>query len=128
MARLNKLLWPLVALWLIFGAHMWSNNVLAELSGEKTDDAKITTGYGYFRGIMLITDGSNSVTVDIYDNTSATGRKLIPTWTVTTSSTNRAQALAFDKEELYYYSGIYVDVTTSGTVTYMIYYDPKKSE
>lgn len=123
--RLVKILWSLALLWLLSsGMIWWPSNAMADATAEKDADALIATGYGYFRGIMIITDGTNAVTVSIYDNTAASGRELIPTWTVTTSATDRAQAISFAKEELYYYVGIYVDITTSGTATYMIYYDP----
>jgi len=58
-----------------------------------------------------MTDGTNAVTVKIYDNTAATGTRILPDWVVTTGSSDR---LSFN-------SGVSIDVTTSGTVSYMIF-------
>lgn len=87
-----------------------------------TGDALIAVGRGSFRGIIVHTDATNSVTVDIYDATSATGTKLLSSWTVTTSAVDRVQAIGFSDNECPFENGIYVDVTTSGTVTYDTYY------
>ena len=90
-------------------------------SVEKTADAAIMAKAGYFCGIMVITDGTNSVTIDIYDNaTAASGTEIIPLWTVTTSASNRSAALEFTNG-IFVNSGIYVDITTSGAVTYVVY-------
>ncbi|MDD5353509.1 MAG: hypothetical protein PHS93_10135 [Candidatus Omnitrophica bacterium] len=85
-----------------------------------TDDALITTGGGYFKGIVVHTDGTNAVTVSIYDNTAASGTKIISTITIPTSAVNRIFALGFNDNEIPFIKGMYVDVTTSGTVTYDI--------
>jgi len=102
---------------------VFSGQALADRSVTKTADALIDTGKGLITGIMVITDGSNSATIAIYDNTSGSGTKLIPDWIVTTSSSNRAATLTFKPGESYA-NGLYVDVTCSGDVSYMVYYDP----
>lgn len=102
--------------------------VYAEISEEKTADAAITAGYGYFGGIIVVTDGTNAVTVNIYDAAAASGRKLIPETVITTSSTDRIQAIGYGPTDVYYYTGIYVDITCSGTVTYMVVYHPKQED
>ena len=96
----------------------------ADFSDVKTTDASCTPSgaSGSFLGIIVVTDGTNSVTIDIYDNTAGSGTKLIPTWVVTTSGSNRVQAIGFDAGDVRYHNGIYVDVTTSGTVSYMVYF------
>lgn len=92
----------------------------------KTDDAAITSGPGYLKGIVVHTDGTNAVTVAVYDNASAaSGSKLISTVTVTTSASNRVSTISFEGHECAYSNGIYVDVTTSGTVTYDVYFESK---
>jgi len=98
---------------------------LAERSETKTADALIDTGQGVITGMMVVTDGTNDVTVDIYNNTSATGTKLIPTWTVTTSTSNRYATISFGENGEDYSTGLYVDITCLGTVSYMVYYDEK---
>jgi uncharacterized protein YcnI len=110
---------------ILFAVFLGFNVGNAENSTTKTADASIVSGKGHFLGIIVITDNTNAVTVDIYDNaSSASGAKLIPTWTVTTSSSNMAQTLSFGGNEVRYQQGIYVDVTCVGTVSYMVYYNP----
>lgn len=92
----------------------------AERSAEKTGDAAIVTGSGDFLGIMVVPDGTNDVTVSVYNNTAASGNELIPTF-ICSGSTD-ACVVGFEKGENQYNTGIYVDITTSGTVTYMVYY------
>ncbi len=91
-----------------------------------TTDAAITTGNGYLKGIIVHTDGTNSVTFAVYDHaTAASGSKLFSTLTVTTSAANRVTTLSFDGQECPYVNGIYVDITTSGTVTYDVYFESR---
>lgn len=91
-----------------------------------TADAAVTTGSGYLRGIIVHTDGTNSVTFNVYDNaTAASGTKLFSTWTVTTNSANRTASIGFSGQECPYGTGIYVDITTSGTVTYDVYFESR---
>jgi hypothetical protein len=90
-------------------------------SGSKTGSALIYTGAASITGIAVSTDGTNAQTVDVYDALSATGTKLIPTWTVTTSSTDRMQTIGF-YPPVKAGTGIYVNVSGSGTVAYEVYY------
>lgn len=91
-------------------------------SGEQSADAAITTTAGVLRGIMVATDATNAVTVSIYDHASAaSGTELIPTTIITTSSTDRAQGV-FLPFDVGFVNGIYVDITCSGTVAYVVYY------
>jgi hypothetical protein len=88
-----------------------------------TTDAAITTGTGYLKGMIVHTDGTNSVTFAVYDHaTAASGSKLFSTLTVTTSAANRATTISFEDQECPYFNGIYVDLTTSGSVTYDVYF------
>lgn len=105
---------------------MAASSVFAAKSEEKTADASIVTGAGCFVGIAIQTDGTNSVTIAVYDNTAASGTDLIAEWVVTSSSTDRYHVLGFDTKPCVvpYYTGIYVDITTSGTCKYMVYYLP----
>jgi len=91
-------------------------------SGEQTATASVLSRPGYFIGIMVATDATNAVTVSIFDNaTAATGTELIPTTVITTSATDRAQIvlLPFGVK---FENGIYVEITTNGTVGYVVYY------
>jgi len=91
-------------------------------SADFTADAAVCTTKGVFYGLWVTTDGANSVTVTVYDNdTAASGRTIFPTTVLPSASDNRAQALSFNPP-IKYNSGIYVDITTSGTATYKVYY------
>jgi hypothetical protein len=106
-------------------------SVSAEQSTE-TASAAITTVGGCFLGIVFFTDGTNAVTVNIYDNASAaSGTKLIPTDTViTTSSSDRLRSIGFDADDrrcdVQYFNGLYVEITCAGDVSYTVYYKPGK--
>ena len=98
------------------GAVEWTNK------SSQTATAAITTTSGYLHGIMLATDGTNAVTISVYDNASAaSGTKLIPTQVVTTSAANRSTAISISPAVIFY-NGVYVEITCSGTVAYIVYY------
>ncbi len=92
-------------------------------SGEKTADAAILVGHGVFGGIVVATDGTNAVTVSIYDNAStASGTELIPTTVFTTGAADRKQYL-FPPRPIEVENGIYVDITIGGgSCGYTVYY------
>ena len=96
----------------------------ANTSGELSADALVFTGEGYFYGIMVATDGTNNCTISIYDNTSASGTELIPTWVAVTNSANRAQYFSLPTP-VRFGTGIYVDITCAGTAGYTVYYRKK---
>jgi len=93
------------------------------MTAEKTADSAAVTGAGYFYGITVTTDGTNAVTMDVYDNTAASGTKLIQTVVFPTSAMARGGAIGWDPP-LPFNTGVYVDVTVGGggTVKYMVYY------
>lgn len=113
----------LVAVLLIFAlqAHAGSLEGSAT-SGEQTADATILTGSGYFHQLLIMPDGTNDVTVTIYDNTAASGTKILPTMTF--SGTGGAQASP--PVWVTVSNGIYVDVSlAAGTVAYTVLYRDK---
>ena len=120
--RKRFILIAVLALVLGFAAMAFAQPEWSIPTAEKDDDAICLTGRGYFFEISVVTDGSNAVTVDIYDNTAASGTKLIPTWVITTSSTDRAQSYTAPAP-IRVVNGIYVDVTCSGTVKYIVYWN-----
>ncbi|MFA5240627.1 MAG: hypothetical protein WC476_13105, partial [Phycisphaerae bacterium] len=62
-------------------------------SGVYSADALAQPGPGYFYGIALTTDGTNAVTVSVYDNaTTNSGKLIIPTFVATTSATDRVKS------------------------------------
>ena len=101
-----------------------SFNVMAGTSDIETDDKLIYTGKGLLGGIVLVLDGTNSVTVSIYDGTSSSGRALTPPMIFTTSSTTRIGAFGIDPPESFK-DGLYIDITTAGTVSYIVYYEER---
>ena len=118
---MKKLAYILVALFLLAVPVMAASWV--QHSTEKTADALIDTGKGTFHGILVTTDGTNAVTVEIYDGlVAAGGTQLIATWEITTSSTNRGASLSMDPP-VKYDTGLFIDITCSGTVQYMVYYE-----
>ena len=90
-------------------------------SAEKSADASIYDGPCLFYGLVIATDGTNDVTIDVYDNTAASGTKLLPTIVIPTSADIRYETIWFGKP-VWCKTGIYVDITTAGTVAYMAYY------
>jgi len=105
---------------LLIASLVWAGSWVVP-STEKTADANaIITGEGYFHGIAVATDGTNSVTFVVYDALTATGTKLMPDWVVTTSASNRYQTISFNPP-IHFNTGLTVDITTTGTVSYMTY-------
>ena len=89
-------------------------------TGEKTADGSIMAEPGYLYGLIVVTDGTNAVTMDIHDHASSTsGNKIVPTMVF--AATPRVQSVSFDPP-LYCMYGVYVNLTTSGTVAYMGYF------
>jgi len=91
-----------------------------------TTDAAITAGPGYLKGLIIHTDGTNSVTFAIHDSaTGVAGPLLFSSLIVTTSAANRVTTLSFDGKECPYTRGLYINITTSGTVTYDVYFESR---
>jgi hypothetical protein len=109
-------------MFLVMASSVWSASVMIP-SITQTASAAILSMRGYFHGITVMTDGTNTTTVDVYDNTAGSGRKLIPTWIVPSSATNRAQTYNLSPP-VPVSKGIYVVVSVAGagTCSYMAYY------
>jgi hypothetical protein len=90
-------------------------------SDQKTSSALILLGKGKMHGIIVSTDATNAQTFDAYDAVSATGVRLIPTWTVTTSATDRTQSISF-YPPVNFETGLYINQSGSGTGKYVVYY------
>jgi len=91
-------------------------------SGENTATASVLSTAGFLYGIMVVTDGSNDVTIDLHDNASAaSGDKLVPTMVLNAVSNSRVISIPFSVP-IAYSKGIYATITTSGTVKYNLYY------
>jgi len=116
-----KKIFCIIVIILLISVNAFAVDDWIKSSGQQTTDALITTGQGYFSGIILVTDATNAITVDIYDGTTATGTKLIPTTVITTSAIDRIQAIRVPAPVIFW-NGIYVDITCSSTAKYVVYY------
>jgi len=83
--------------------------------------AVAVTGAAAFMGIMLQTDGASDVTLNIYDNTAASGTRVVPTDILIKGGPKRLWTLSIDPG-VRCATGIYVNI--SGTVaSYQVLYD-----
>ena len=91
-------------------------------SATKTADALIHTGAGWFYGFVAKTDGTNALTIQIYDNTEGSGTRIGPDFICSTSSTNRTCVFGTGFA-VPFSTGLYIDITsTDATPDYTIFY------
>jgi hypothetical protein len=92
-------------------------------SGQQTGVAAIVTGPGIFDGIIIATDGSSPVTVDILDSSTpiSASVRIIPTTVITTSAIDRVQAIR-PPFPVRFFNGLSVSPTSVGTYKYVVYY------
>lgn len=93
-------------------------------SGSKTASAAIKAGAGFLHGIMIANDGTNAITLNIYDNDdAASGTKLIPETIITASATDRFKQITFNNPVIAI-DGIYVSVSVAGggSCAYVAYF------
>ena len=84
---------------------------------EKTSSGSAYGGPCFLHDVLVGgSDGSNDITVSVYDNASAaSGTKLLPTFTVDASALGlNGLTLTVAKRV---YNGVYVEITTSGTAS-----------
>lgn len=89
-------------------------------SGEGNNSKALGIGQCVFCGIWVATDGTNDVVVNVYDSATATGKKLIPSITIPGESMFGGAIL---EPGVLVNTDIYVSVTTSGTVSWQVYFD-----
>ena len=90
-------------------------------SGVKAVDAVILAVRGYFHGIEIITDGTNSANVIVYDNATTAAGTIVFQGTVEGAS-NFGGVLFIDPVEMM--NGIYINMTGTG-MSYIVYYRVK---
>lgn len=97
-------------------------------TSQQTADHSVLKKAGWFYGILVQTDGTNEVWVDVYDvsasmlSEATAGSKLIPQWVITTSSSDRMQSLSLDPP-VPFDAGLFVDISTAGSVKFTTYYN-----
>lgn len=97
-------------------SRLFNGQVTARLSTGLTADGALLTGPGVLHGLVVLTDGSNAVTVNLYDNTTnAAGTRVLPTGMVFAANP-QLQAFGFSPP-LDITTGVYLDLTCAGTVT-----------
>lgn len=118
---MKKLISVLVVFLMLTGmtyAEEWSFG-----SGQKTAADNIVIGPGLFYGIAIATDGTNAVTLNVYDSSTpiTAGTNLLPETVVTTSSIDRIQMIK-PAVPVRFYKGLSVSPSCAGTYKYVIYY------
>lgn len=86
-------------------------------SGVQNSDQLLFTGRNRVNAITVITDGTNAATVDLYDNTSASGTIRAKGRCV---GANLINHIIFENPVLFE-TGIYADVTGTGA-TYIVFF------
>ena len=74
----RKLMTILIGCMFLFPALATGAGEVAKLSGLKTADALIYSGKCVFDGVTVVTDGTNNVTMSVYDGNSNAGRPITP--------------------------------------------------
>jgi len=92
-----------------------------KVSGGKAASALIVTGSGVFHGLIVKCDGTNDVTVNVYDNTAASGTQLIPTDSVFDGTIKLNSFSA--SPGIWFATGLYLKIVCSGTTEIMVLYD-----
>jgi len=100
---------------------LFASNTGAQLSTGITATGQAITGAGKFQGLIIKCDGTNDVTLNVYDNTAASGTQLIPTNSVF-EGTVRLAAISF-APGIYYNTGVYLEITCAGTCEIMVQYN-----
>jgi len=90
-------------------------------TGDLTADALVSAGQGNFNGIVAVTDGTNAITFSVYDNTAASGKKLVSTFIFQATTAGTPQSIGFTPS-IRFSNGIYIDITCSGTAHYTAYW------
>jgi len=125
MKWIKKVFALLIALFVLAGSTSWAYTptYMIYSSVYTSDQAAVYSGDCWLYGVIVLTDGTNDVTVEIYDSLTNAGTQVHPDWIATTSSANRASAISFDPP-LQMKTGISVDITVGGggTVAYVVYY------
>ena len=94
----KKILALLIALFVLAGSTSWAYNPPWILYSAiyTADQEAVYSGDCWFYGLLVATDGSEDVTIEVYDSLTNAGTQVFPDWIATTSSTNRMSVISFD--------------------------------
>lgn len=119
---MKKVIWFIALVCLFIGSVCYAQDYRTfRPTSLYTTDQVVYAGRANFYGIIMQTDGVNDVTVTVYDSLTAAGTTLMPEITFVADSDAPTRTIGFNIP-IKCYNGIYVDITTSGTVSYKVYY------
>jgi len=101
--------------------HWFTNNsvdCIRVSDSEFTESGIMYTGEVCFCGIMIVADAD--VTINIYDNTEASGKKVTPTDCVICAC---PQMQIMTGQPIWCTNGLYLEITTTGTAKVKLLYD-----
>jgi hypothetical protein len=87
-------------------------NAGCSISAGKTASALIVTGSGIFLGLLIKCDGTNDLTLNVFDAVSAAGTQLIPTDLVF-DGTVKANSLGL-LPGIRFVTGLYLEIAVAG--------------
>jgi hypothetical protein len=90
-------------------------------SGIKTGSTIISSKPGVVKQIIVTSASTDAITVDLYDNTAASGTSLIPTWVIPAQSTAGGISYLPISDERYG-TALYVSIAGSGGFKYVVIY------
>jgi len=100
---------------------LYGSNQSCSISTGLSASGIAVTGSGRFHGLIIKCDGTNDVTVNVYDNTAASGTQLIPTDSVF-DGTIRLNSISISPG-VEYSTGLYIKIAGSGTTEIMVFYN-----
>lgn len=87
-------------------------------TGPVTTGTLVATGRNMLNGVIIGGDGTNAATITVYDNTAASGTKLVEL--VLEATSDRSRHFAFDNP-IVAEVGLYVDVAGTGATATVLF-------
>ncbi|MCE5265727.1 MAG: hypothetical protein LLG97_19635 [Deltaproteobacteria bacterium] len=97
--------------------------LVAKVTTDGAASGIAVSGAAAFYGIVVVTDGTNNITLNVYDNTAAAGSTLVPADTVILGG-DRIWTFSWDPA-IKCTTGIYVSISVAGggTAKWKVQYD-----
>lgn len=86
-------------------------------TGVLTSSQTVATGKNYLAGLVVHADGTNVATVNVYDNTAASGTKLLSAIV----KAGERQVVVFPHVSIQASSGLYVELSGTGAGATVIF-------